>query len=218
MALIKKSAQAFRTISEVAGILDVPAHVLRFWESRFTQIKPTKRGGGRRYYRPADIDLVRGIRDLLYRDGLTIKDVQKILREQGVKHVTALGHQDIVDAAPEVVLEPRLVAKPRAAAARTTPPKPIGVTPTEPKVTKPKVTVAKPAVPKTPEKAAATLRVVPQPDGVQEQLQFDLFAHSSQQERRPFPPDPAVASQQAEIRDIIGKLQQLRKRMASAKL
>ncbi|MEM6467728.1 MAG: MerR family transcriptional regulator [Pseudomonadota bacterium] len=87
----EKSAQAFRTISEVAEVLDTPAHVLRFWESKFTQIKPVKRGGGRRYYRPQDIDLLRGIRDLLYGEGLTIKGVQKVLRERGVRHVIGLG-------------------------------------------------------------------------------------------------------------------------------
>ncbi len=88
---MKKSPQAFRTISEVAKVLDVPAHVLRFWESRFTQIKPVKRGGGRRYYRPEDVDLIRGIRNLLYVEGLTIKGAQKILRDKGVKHVVAIG-------------------------------------------------------------------------------------------------------------------------------
>ena len=83
-----KSAAAFRTISEVAAELDVPAHVLRFWESKFTQVKPLKRGGGRRYYRPEDVDLLRGIRELLYTDGYTIKGVQKLLREGGVKAVS----------------------------------------------------------------------------------------------------------------------------------
>lgn len=84
-----KSAAAFRTISEVASDLDIPAHVLRFWESKFAQVKPLKRGGGRRYYRPEDIDLLRGIRDLLYTDGYTIKGVQKLLREGGVKQILA---------------------------------------------------------------------------------------------------------------------------------
>ena len=92
MSAPQKSPDAFRTISEVAEILDIPAHVLRFWESRFSQIRPVKRGGGRRYYRPADIDLLRGIRDLLYTEGLTIKGVQKILREKGTRHVVDLGH------------------------------------------------------------------------------------------------------------------------------
>ena len=84
-----KSAAAFRTISEVASDLDIPAHVLRFWESKFTQVKPLKRGGGRRYYRPEDIDLLCSIRELLYTDGYTIKGVQKLLREGGVKSVLA---------------------------------------------------------------------------------------------------------------------------------
>jgi len=77
-----KSAAAFRTISEVATELDVPAHVLRFWETRFSQLRPLKRGGGRRYYRPEDVELLRNIRRLLYNDGYTIKGVQKLLREK----------------------------------------------------------------------------------------------------------------------------------------
>lgn len=76
-----KSAAAFRTISEVSQELDIPQHVLRFWESKFTPVRPLKRGGGRRYYRPEDIDLLRNIRNLLYDDGYTIKGVQRLLRE-----------------------------------------------------------------------------------------------------------------------------------------
>jgi len=86
---MEKSAQAFRTISEVAQDLDLPQHVLRFWETRFVQIRPLKRGGGRRYYRPEDVDLLRAIRRLLYGEGYTIKGVQKILKEQGVRAVAA---------------------------------------------------------------------------------------------------------------------------------
>jgi len=86
-----KSADAFRTISEVADWLETPAHVLRFWESRFTQIKPVKRAGGRRYYRPADMLLLGGIKKLLHDDGITIKAAQKVLREEGVKHVQSLS-------------------------------------------------------------------------------------------------------------------------------
>ena len=93
----QKSAAAFRTISEVAELLDTPAHVLRFWESKFSQIKPMKRGGGRRYYRPEDVDLLRGIRELLYEDGLTIKGVQKVLRERGQKHVANIGADQTED-------------------------------------------------------------------------------------------------------------------------
>jgi DNA-binding transcriptional MerR regulator len=83
----RKSASAFRTISEVAGELDVPPHVLRFWEMRFSNVRPLKRAGGRRYYRPEDIDLLRRIRDLLYSQGYTIKGVQKLMREGALKPV-----------------------------------------------------------------------------------------------------------------------------------
>lgn len=86
-----KAPDAFRTISEVAVELDVPQHVLRFWESRFREIRPMKRGGGRRYYRPDDITLLRGIRHLLYGEGYTIRGVQRIIREQGIKFVQASG-------------------------------------------------------------------------------------------------------------------------------
>lgn len=82
-----KAPEAFRTISEVADELEVPKHVLRFWEAKFAQLKPMKRGGGRRYYRPEDVALLRGIRFLLYNDGYTIRGVQKILREQGPRYV-----------------------------------------------------------------------------------------------------------------------------------
>ena len=79
-----KSVDAFRTISEVAGELDLPQHVLRFWETKFSQVKPMKRGGGRRYYRPEDVALLRHVRSLLYDEGYTIKGVQKLLRQGGV--------------------------------------------------------------------------------------------------------------------------------------
>lgn len=88
---MEKSADAFRTISEVADQLETPAHVLRFWESRFPQIRPVKRAGGRRYYRPSDVALLAGIKRLLHDEGVTIRGVQKILREQGVRHVAALS-------------------------------------------------------------------------------------------------------------------------------
>lgn len=86
---MQKSADAFRTISEVAEELDVPQHVLRFWESKFTHIKPLKRAGGRRYYRPDDIALLRSIRGLLYNDGYTIKGVQKLLKERGARAISS---------------------------------------------------------------------------------------------------------------------------------
>jgi len=84
---MKKSPDAFRTISEVAEWLDVPTHVLRFWESRFAQVKPVKRAGGRRYYRPTDMQLIGGIKVLLHDEGMTIRGVQKLLRDEGIKHV-----------------------------------------------------------------------------------------------------------------------------------
>jgi DNA-binding transcriptional MerR regulator len=87
---VDKAPDAFRTISEVADDLDIPQHVLRFWETRFTQIKPMKRSGGRRYYRPDDVDLLRGIRRLLYGEGYTIRGVQRILKEHGIKSVQGL--------------------------------------------------------------------------------------------------------------------------------
>lgn len=95
---MEKSPDAFRTISEVADDLDLPQHVLRFWETRFSQIKPMKRGGGRRYYRPQDVDLIKGIRHLLYDQGFTIKGVQKILRENGIQFAVALGSGDLAAA------------------------------------------------------------------------------------------------------------------------
>jgi DNA-binding transcriptional MerR regulator len=88
---LEKSPDAFRTISEVAADLDIPQHVLRFWETRFTQIKPMKRSGGRRYYRPDDVDLLRGIRRLLYGEGYTIRGVQRILKEHGIASVQRLA-------------------------------------------------------------------------------------------------------------------------------
>ena len=109
-----KSREAFRTISEVAEWLDVQTHVLRFWESKFSQVKPVKRAGGRRYYRPQDMELLGGLKKLLHEDGMPIKDAQQLLREKGVKHVASLsrpvdeedaasGAEDVVD---EVAQEP----------------------------------------------------------------------------------------------------------------
>ncbi|WP_127523960.1 MerR family transcriptional regulator [Mesorhizobium sp. Z1-4] len=90
-----KSPDAFRTISEVADDLDLPQHVLRFWETRFSQIKPMKRGGGRRYYRPQDVELIKGIRFMLYDQGYTIKGVQKLLKDNGIQFVIAIGAGDL---------------------------------------------------------------------------------------------------------------------------
>ncbi len=110
-----KSPDAFRTISEVADDLDLPQHVLRFWETRFSQIKPLKRGGGRRYYRPDDVELLRGIRHLLYGEGYTIKGVQRILKEQGPRYVMAIWQgtpEPVVPAEVEANPVPAAVAAP----------------------------------------------------------------------------------------------------------
>jgi DNA-binding transcriptional MerR regulator len=107
-----KSPTAFRTISEVADDLDLPQHVLRYWETQFRQIKPLTRGGGRRYYRPEDVDLLRGIRHLLYDEGFKIKGVQRLLKEKGTGFVIAVGQSGSVEtvATPEAADEPAPVA------------------------------------------------------------------------------------------------------------
>jgi DNA-binding transcriptional MerR regulator len=93
---LEKSPDAFRTISEAAEELSVPQHVLRFWETRFTQIKPMKRAGGRRYYRPADIELLKGIHTLLYSQGYTIRGVQRILKEESAAYVVGIGRGEVM--------------------------------------------------------------------------------------------------------------------------
>lgn len=102
-----KALEAFRTISEVADELDVQKHVLRFWENKFPQVRPMKRGGGRRYYRPDDLDLLRGIRFLLHREGYTIKGVQKLLREQGQDFVKSCWQVPAGRAAPPIETAPK---------------------------------------------------------------------------------------------------------------
>ncbi len=137
---MEKAPDAFRTISEVADEVNVPQHVLRFWESRFAQIRPLKRGGGRRYYRPEDIDLLRGVRHLLYGEGYTIRGVQRILREEGLAFVQSVwrtGAQVLPEAdeaeddsedvsvertEPQFFAKPSSRQQPQPAAARPEPP------------------------------------------------------------------------------------------------
>src|SRR4030081_1286145 len=114
---VEKSAQAFRTISEVATELDVPQHVLRFWESKFSQVRPLKRGGGRRYYRPEDVTLLRRIRQCLYEDGYTIKGVQRLLRGGALKPPEPLEPEAIHEDEPPT--EPDTLPLPLAANDRT---------------------------------------------------------------------------------------------------
>jgi DNA-binding transcriptional MerR regulator len=120
---LEKSSSAFRTISEVADELEVPKHVLRFWEGKFSQLRPMKRGGGRRYYRPEDVDLLRGIRWLLYSDGYTIKGVQRILRDNGVRFVKLCWQDDALDGGGKPVTMPEIpnLAEEAASEARRNP-------------------------------------------------------------------------------------------------
>lgn len=120
---MEKSREAFRTISEVSEILETPPHVLRFWESRFPQVRPVKRAGGRRYYRPTDVALLSGIKRLLHTDGLTIRGVQKVLREHGIRHVMALADAQLAGEAiaAEAMPEATAPAEPPAAQVLTFP-------------------------------------------------------------------------------------------------
>ena len=131
---IEKSAQAFRTISEVATELAVPQHVLRFWESKFSQVRPLKRGGGRRYYRPEDIDLLRRIRSLLYDDGYTIKGVQRLLKEGRGR----LPQQQRLDSAAESALESLRIVSARAEAMATGSSRPLPRTGPQPSTATPR--------------------------------------------------------------------------------
>ncbi len=118
---VKKAQGAFRTISEVADELDVPQHVLRFWETKFSQVKPLKRGGGRRYYRPEDVSLLKHIHHLLYTEGYTIKGVQKLLKGQGKNQIAAQVEAEevattvqapVVQQQPKAQVEGRVVMQP----------------------------------------------------------------------------------------------------------
>lgn len=112
-----KNPDAFKTISEVAQDMELPQHVLRFWETRFSQIKPMKRRGGRRYYRPTDVDLIRGIRHLLYDEGYTIKGVQRILKDEGASFVQNIWREAVNQPIPLGGTPPPLVSKPEPATA-----------------------------------------------------------------------------------------------------
>lgn len=153
---MRKAPEAFRTISEAADALDTPAHVLRFWESKFTQVKPVKRAGGRRYYRPADIDLLAGIKLLLHEQGMTIRGVQKLLQDKGAKHVAALAPLDAEMLEGSVLRE-------------VAPPPPEDAEPTTEPATPISVDLAASRLDATPAKTAPepALRAVPQPEETQ---------------------------------------------------
>ena len=181
-----KSPDAFRTISEVAEWLDIQAHVLRFWESKFTQVKPIKRAGGRRYYRPDDMLLLGGIKKLLHDDGLTIKGVQKILREEGMNHVAALSaplddlmpsdlsvdHPDTIDM-PASLTDAPVAAEPQNVVLPFEPARAASVVKPDPEnegVQKPAPTTADDTEPDVPDEDQATApaavaeNVSPEPD------------------------------------------------------
>ncbi|MGC9370782.1 MAG: MerR family transcriptional regulator [Paracoccaceae bacterium] len=182
---MEKSPDAFRTISEVSEWLETPAHVLRFWESRFAQVKPVKRAGGRRYYRPSDMLLLGGIKKLLHEDGMTIRGVQKILREKGVKHVSGLSQP--LDGAEEApALEPAEPSAPETGAR----PEPTPEPPAE--AAPPTAREEAPAL--APSNVVRLSPSAPQPD---------LFAESEAQaapepETRPAAPAPLGAELPAE--------------------
>ncbi|MDD7971477.1 MerR family transcriptional regulator [Roseinatronobacter alkalisoli] len=189
---MRKAPEAFRTISETAEALETPAHVLRFWESRFSQVKPVKRAGGRRYYRRADIDLLAGIKELLHGQGMTIRGVQKLLQEKGARHVAALapvmdktlGEDERADAEPmpaAPAAAPAPVSPPVATPTPSTAPAPVSpstATPRPPAPVSPPVAPPTPNAPQTPpspqrtrvEPANLTAPVAPQrpPEPVQQ--------------------------------------------------
>lgn len=156
-----KSPDAFRTISEVAEWLGVQTHVLRFWESKFSQVKPVKRAGGRRYYRPTDMLLLGGIKKLLHDDGMTIKGVQKLLREEGVSHVSSFSQplETGAEAAEEAVSENvvRFTARPEDVAAAEPAETVVEIKPAAPEPTPSEVAADTPEEPSAPQPDAAHL-------------------------------------------------------------
>lgn len=225
-----KSKDAFRTISEVAEWLDTPTHVLRFWESKFTQIKPVKGAGGRRYYRPADMELLGGIKHLLHEQGLTIKGTQKLLREKGIKQIATLGKSlepDMAETpAPIPVPAPEKPAAPAptqpAPTAVTAPPKPPVVIPQP--APKPAPVAAPPAsndpfqdtlpfdlpldpAPKTPAPVALEIDVPALPDTWPDQPARSFGAITADQAQ--------LQANAAQIAPLLAKLAALRARMGT---
>lgn len=188
-----KSPEAFRTISEVADALDVPPHVLRFWESRFSQVRPVKRGGGRRYYRPEDVRLLRGIRGLLYDDGMTIKGVQKILRERGARHVIGLG--TLPDGEPEPAAAPPAPKR-----------KPVAEVPTSAA----KLAAEAPAPAAQPDLFTAPGRPAAAPAAAAAAVPADAAPSASADATPPADPD-----RRARMRTLVAELEALRREMVS---
>ncbi len=223
---MKKSPEAFRTISEVAEWLDTPAHVLRFWESRFGQIKPVKRAGGRRYYRPSDMRLLGGIKKLLHEDGVTIRGVQKILREKGVKHVAALSPAvngaegqdqpettDTRPAAPAQPVAPATAPAPSPATAghaaeNEAPELPFA----QPAPARPAEPAAPPPVTETTAPAMAAIPADPEDDGAEPAQAIPAFLKRVRSTPETLAElDP---SRRAQVTDLYRRLKALRDRMS----
>ncbi|MBC7144990.1 MAG: MerR family transcriptional regulator [Thioclava marina] len=207
-----KSADAFRTISEVAELLDTPTHVLRFWESKFPQLKPVKRAGGRRYYRPGDVALLGGIKHLLHEEGMTIRSVQKMLREEGIREVSAQSSVVLDDESAEAPAkaEPKAPAPQVSAAVEATPVAPIAEakpgepappasapeTEAEPE-TQPEVALAAPEAPSVP---SSSVTPFPRPTAPAQRSFFDAPESEVEEapialdvEPEPEPPAPIVS-------------------------
>ena len=195
--MAEKSRDAFRTISEVADWLDVPTHVLRFWESRFSQIKPVKRAGGRRYYRPSDMRVIGGVKVLLHDQGMTIRGVQKLFREEGIKHVASYAPElfgDDEDEAPKVLNEEALAlaARPSGAARSThgAEPAPVEDAETGTDAVEEEAPVMfrrsrqpvedRPAAPETAEEAAAAPNIPATPDVPETDPEDDAEEHAKE--------------------------------------
>ncbi|MBR3371133.1 MAG: MerR family transcriptional regulator [Rhodobacteraceae bacterium] len=206
---MRKAPEAFRTISETAEALDTPAHVLRFWESKFTQVKPVKRAGGRRYYRRADIDLLAGIKELLHEQGMTIRGVQKLLQEKGARHVAALApvRDHFLD--DDVITPPQPHDAPPAQAVAATRDPVATDTPANAanSVSAPHMTPpAQPPVPMAPAPAPQMPRAdspAPKPTHVR-------LAHDIRRHRAPTAPDHARTA------PLLARLDALLQRMAAA--
>jgi DNA-binding transcriptional MerR regulator len=234
---MEKSRDAFRTISEVAGWLDVPTHVLRFWESRFSHIKPVKRAGGRRYYRPSDMALIGGIKTLLHDEGMTIRGVQKMLREQGVKHVSGFSpplHSDEPAEAADNVIEAvavdvrRSTSLPSPAARATHGAEPAPLPQTDEADVQPDMFPEELAASKTeapsfehraelgphdaPQRTIPDTPDVPEADPLDDAPQF--AARSSVRSRLLRMPKRELARHADEIRPVADRLRDLRRRMA----
>ncbi|ARU00960.1 MerR family transcriptional regulator [Yoonia vestfoldensis] len=208
-----KAREAFRTISEVAEWLDTPTHVLRFWETKFSQIRPVKGAGGRRYYRPSDMDLLGGIKQLLHEDGLTIKGTQKLLRDKGAKYVATLGQS----VTPETAEEVAPARAPESVAAPETHPE-IAAAPAAPAPVVAPAPVMAPAPAAPPAQTALAFDDAPQPP------RHPVFAAPPQElpdlpgrliGRAPLHPG-ALQAQAARIAPLLARLEGLRARMHRA--